>query len=91
MKDFSLPLIEDQLDKLFETEVFCTLDLKNGFFHVLIEEKSIKYTSYVVLDGQFKCLVVPFGLSNFSVILSAVHQNSILRADNKRCSDDLFR
>jgi len=44
---FPLPLIEDQLDKLVEAKVYCTLDLKDGFFHVPIEEGSIKYTSFV--------------------------------------------
>jgi len=61
---FPLPLIEDQLDKLAEAKVYCTLDLKDGFFHVPIEEGSIKYTSFVVPDGQFEFLVVPFGLCN---------------------------
>jgi len=61
---FPLPLIEDQLDKLAEAKVYCTLDLKDDFFHVPIEEGSIKYTSFVVPDGQFEFLVVPFGLCN---------------------------
>jgi len=61
---FSLPLIEDLLDRLQSVVVFSTLDLRNGFFHVPVKEESIKYTSFIVPDGQFEFLKVPFGLSN---------------------------
>lgn len=60
---FPLPLIEDVLDQLQDAKVFTTLDLKNGFFHVPVEESSRKYTSFIVPDGQFEFLKVPFGLS----------------------------
>lgn len=61
---YPLPLVEDQLDKLSEAMVYCTLDLKNGFFHVPLEEESMRYTSFVTPDGQFEFLMVPFGLCN---------------------------
>lgn len=44
-----LPLIEDLLDKLEDSRVFSTLDLKNGFFHVPVEKQSRKYTAFVTL------------------------------------------
>ena len=59
---FPVPLIEDQLDRLQKAYVFSTLDLKNGFFHVPIEEKSKKYTAFVTYQGQFEFNRVPFGL-----------------------------
>ena len=61
---YPLPLIEDQLDRLQDARVFSTLDLKNGFFHVCVDDASIKYTSFVVPDGQYEFLKVPFGLCN---------------------------
>jgi len=61
---YPLPLIEDQFDQLQSAKVFSTLDLKNGFFHVRVDEASIKYTSYIVPDGQYEFLRVPFGLCN---------------------------
>ncbi|GFU68574.1 hypothetical protein TNCV_3623951 [Trichonephila clavipes] len=60
---FPLPLIEDVLDKLQEAKVYTTLDLKNGFFHVDVNEDCKHLTSFVVLDGQFEFDKVPFGLS----------------------------
>ena len=50
---YPLPLIEDQLDKLQGARVFSTLDLKNGFLHVPIDESSQKYTAFIVSDGHF--------------------------------------
>lgn len=61
---YPLPLIEDQLDQLQDARVFSTIDLKNGFFHVRVDDASIKYTSFVVPDGQYEFLRVPFGLCN---------------------------
>lgn len=40
------------------------LDLKNGFFHVLVEKDSRKYTAFVTHSGQYQFLRVPFGLCN---------------------------
>ncbi|GFX95676.1 retrovirus-related Pol polyprotein from transposon 17.6 [Trichonephila clavipes] len=42
---------------------YSTLDLRNGFFHVDVDEDCRKYTSFIVPDGQFEFNKVPFGLS----------------------------
>lgn len=56
---YLLPLIENQLDLLQDAKVFTMLDLRNGFFHVQIDEGSRKYTSFIVPDGQYEfCRVV---------------------------------
>ncbi|GFV69699.1 retrovirus-related Pol polyprotein from transposon 412 [Trichonephila clavipes] len=47
---FPLPLIEDVLDTLQEAKVYSTLDLRNGFFHVDVDEDRRKYTSFIVPD-----------------------------------------
>ncbi|GFT14063.1 retrovirus-related Pol polyprotein from transposon 297 [Trichonephila clavipes] len=51
---FPLPIIEDVLDTLQEAKVYSTLDLRNGFFHVDVDEDCRKYTSFIVPDGQFE-------------------------------------
>ncbi|GFT93159.1 retrovirus-related Pol polyprotein from transposon 297 [Trichonephila clavipes] len=60
---YPLPLIEDILDKLQDTRVFSTIDLRNGFFHVPVNKQSLPYTSFVTQNGQFQFLKMPFGLS----------------------------
>ncbi|GFW19987.1 retrovirus-related Pol polyprotein from transposon opus [Trichonephila clavipes] len=60
---FPLPIIEDVLDTLQEAKVYSTLDLRNGSFHVDVDEDCRKYTSFIVPDGQFEFNKVLFGLS----------------------------
>lgn len=61
---YPLPLIDDQIDCLSNSHYFTSLDLKDGFHHVLINENSIKFTSFVTPDGQYEYLKMPFGLCN---------------------------
>lgn len=66
------------MDRLAKAKVFCTLDLKDGFFHVPIDEPSIHYTSFVTPDGQFEFLMVPFGLSNSPAVFQR-HVKAVFR------------
>ncbi|GFW68552.1 retrovirus-related Pol polyprotein from transposon 17.6 [Trichonephila clavipes] len=61
---YSLPLIEEILDQFQSGNFFSTFDLKNGFFHVKMEERSKKFTSFVTHNGQYEFNKVPFRLSN---------------------------
>ncbi|GFU09251.1 retrovirus-related Pol polyprotein from transposon 17.6 [Trichonephila clavipes] len=75
---FPLPLIADVLDTLQEAKVYSTLDLRNGFLHVDVDEDCRKYTSFIVPDGQFEFNEVPFGLST-SPGVSQRYVSSIFR------------
>lgn len=75
---YPLPLMEDQLDKLSEAKVYCTLDLKDGFFHVPVGESSRRYTSFVTPDGQFEFLKAPFGLCNSPAVFQR-HIRAVFR------------
>ncbi|GFX89587.1 retrovirus-related Pol polyprotein from transposon 412 [Trichonephila clavipes] len=61
--NYPLPLIDDILDCLQNAKIFNTLDLKNGFFHVAVNEMSRKFTSFVTHNGQYQFRRMPFGLS----------------------------
>jgi hypothetical protein len=54
--------VEDQLDLMQGAKYFSSLDLKNGFFHVYIDEQRRKVTAFIVPDGHYEFLRVPFGL-----------------------------
>lgn len=62
--NFPTPLIDDHLDRLKGKKFFTKLDLKNGFYHVKINESSVPYTAFVTPLGQFEFLKMPMGLSN---------------------------
>ncbi|GFW02675.1 transposon Tf2-9 polyprotein [Trichonephila clavipes] len=55
--------IDEWLEQGIGAKVYTTLDLKNGFFHVDVNEDCKHLTSFVVPDGQFEFNKVPFGLS----------------------------
>ncbi|GFX92185.1 retrovirus-related Pol polyprotein from transposon 412 [Trichonephila clavipes] len=61
--NYPLPLIDDILDCLQNAKIFTTLDLKNGFFHVAVNERSRKFTSFVTHNDQYQFRRMPFGLS----------------------------
>ncbi|GFX94602.1 retrovirus-related Pol polyprotein from transposon 412 [Trichonephila clavipes] len=61
--NYHLPLIDDVLDFLQNAKIFTTLDLKNRFFHVTVNERSRKFTSFVTHNGQYQFRRIPFGLS----------------------------
>lgn len=58
------PVIEEQIDKLQDARIYTVLDLKNGFFHVPIEEDSRKYTAFSVPGGHYEFTRMPFGYCN---------------------------
>ncbi|GFU68098.1 retrovirus-related Pol polyprotein from transposon 297 [Trichonephila clavipes] len=63
IKDNYPPLIDDILDCLQNAKIFTTLHLKNGFFHVAVNERSRNFTSFVTHNGQYQFKRMPFGLS----------------------------
>nr|XP_036232567.1 uncharacterized protein LOC118683567 [Bactrocera oleae] len=62
--NFPMTVVEEALDRLQGANVFTTLDLKNGFYHVPIEPGSRNYTSFVTQNGQYEFCFVPFGINN---------------------------
>ncbi|CAH1713532.1 unnamed protein product [Aphis gossypii] len=92
--NFPTPLIDDQLDRLRDKKIFTLLDLKNGFHHVRMCEKSIPYTSFVTPLGQYEYVRMPFGLTNsprvFSRFIQFVFHELIRRGDLLVYLDDMM-
>lgn len=61
---FPMPVIDDLLDCLKNAKYYTKLDLKNAFYHVSLDEESVKYTSFVTPSSQYEFLRMPFGLCN---------------------------
>jgi len=91
---YPLPLVEDQLDLLQGAKYFSTLDLKNGFFHVYMDEQSRKVTAFIVPDGHYEFLRVPFGLCNspavFQRFINTVFRDLIQEKTVLAYMDDLI-
>ena len=62
---YSLPRIEESLDCLNGAKIFTSLDLKSGYWQVLMAEDNIPYTAFTVGPlGFYECVRMPFGLTN---------------------------
>lgn len=61
---YPLPRMEDQIDQLGKKKWFTSLDLKDGFHHMWLDEETIPLTSFVTCEGQYEFLKLPFGTVN---------------------------
>ena len=60
---YPLPQVNATLDKLREAKYISSLDLKNGYWHVPLTERSKPLTAFTVPGrGLFEFKVMPFGL-----------------------------
>ncbi|GFV86367.1 retrovirus-related Pol polyprotein from transposon 412 [Trichonephila clavipes] len=91
--NYPLPLIDDILDCLQNAKIFTTLDLKNGFFHVAVNERSRKFTSFVTHNGQYQFRRMPFGLSTcpstFMRYINAIFRHLISKSIVLPYMDDI--
>lgn len=61
---YPLPLIQDEIDHLGKAKYFISIDMKNGFHQIPVEESSVKYTAFVTPDGHYEFTKMPFGICN---------------------------
>ena len=55
--------VEDTFSKLGKAKYYTILDLRSGYHHIAVDEKSIRKTAFVAPFGKFEYLKVPFGLA----------------------------
>ncbi|KAL6460946.1 hypothetical protein MHYP_G00309120 [Metynnis hypsauchen] len=60
---FPLPTIDDILPDLSNTKVFTACDVKQGFWHVKLEEESSYLTTFSTPFGRFRWLRMPMSIS----------------------------
>lgn len=61
---YPMPRIEDLLDRLKGCKYFSSLDMKSGYYQLLVSENSIDKTAFITEDGHYEFLRMPFGLTN---------------------------
>jgi len=76
--NYSLPHIDDLLDKLVDKKGFFKIDLKNGYFHVFLNEESVKYTSFVTPLGQFDFLRKNFQRFVYKIFDDMMRENKVV-------------
>ena len=60
---YPLPTVDDLLPELSRAQVFSVVDIKNGFWHVPLDDESSKLTTFATPWGRFRWLRMPSGIS----------------------------
>ena len=98
---YTIPLLEDVLHELSESRVFTKVDLRHGFWHILLDEESSKLTTMQTTFGRYRWLRLPMGLNVSGEIfvrkvlelfgqlpgLVAIHDDIIVHGRDKETHD----
>ena len=61
---YQLPTVEDIATRLHGAKVFTMMDVRNGFWHVSLEEQSTYLTTFQTPFGRYRWKRMPFGISS---------------------------
>jgi hypothetical protein len=61
---YPIPTIDEILPDLREARVFSVFDVRNGFWHVELDEESSLLTTFITPFGHYRWLRMPFGLTS---------------------------
>ena len=88
--NWPVPLVEDIIDKLINSKLFYTCDLRRAFMQFPIKEEHRFYTAFVSHLGTFQFKRVPFGVMNGPAFL-ARQVDRVLRSatDVQKFFDDI--
>ena len=62
VSNYPIPTLESLLAKLEGCKYFSILDLRSGYHHIGLSEKSKPLTAFTMLSGKFQWNVLPFGI-----------------------------
>ena len=60
---FAMLILDDVLYELSSSKLFTKVDLKNGYWHVLLDDESSRLTTFQTCYGRYRFLRLPFGLN----------------------------
>ena len=92
---FSLPRIDDMLDKLSGMRIFSTLDARSGYWQIRMGASSQEKTAFITHNRLYEFRVMPFSLCNSPATFQRLMQQALrgLGGDQPFCSvyvDDII-
>ena len=82
ISNYPIPTIEPLLARLEGCRYFCILDLRSGYHHIGLSEKSKPLTAFTTHSGKFQWNILPFGIGKGVQTFSFVINKAI-----GQCSD----
>ena len=61
---YPIPTIDEVLPEITRARVFSTFDVRNGFWHIELDDESSFLTTFNTPFGRFRWLRLPFGLAS---------------------------
>jgi len=78
-EDYPLPTVDAIFSKLSGSKYFATIDLKDAYWQIEIDEESQKLCSINTSKGLYKVKRLQMGLKNSAAIFQNVVENSVLK------------
>ena len=60
---------EDLFQGLGKSYYFTKIDLSKGFWHIPVAENHVKKTAFVITDGNYEVIQMPFEMKNLGATL----------------------
>ncbi len=88
---YQLPVLDDILPDLAKAKVFTTVDLKAGYWHVMLDEQSSLLTTFSTPFGRYRFLRLPFGCNVSSEIFQRKLKEAVGDLPGVHCiADDIL-